>query len=226
MYQVQYGWRSKAAVLPLLRNVLRHLPPIRKDICASQERSYAWDMQELLRMNQATRQCPNCKKPVSWLKVRPPGSRRARFCCIDCGAATKRIKGRRKKDTMPAALYGYRQKVKIANDLWRHLVYKKSKDGRCARCGRKGGLQAMHIFPKGKYPHLRFDLDNGIPGCAGCHIYLTNEHEAHRDFCIGYLGERRYEDLRMRSLLKAKCDVDLVIVQLRNETGGSQNESE
>jgi hypothetical protein len=166
----------------------------------------------------ATRQCQNCDKPVDWQKVRPIGANRARFACVNCGAATRRIKGRRKKDTMPAGLYGYRQKVKVADDLWRHLIYKKAKDGECARCHKVRGLQAMHVFPRGHYKHIQFELDNGIPGCAGCHRYLTNDHEEHRDFCIGFLGEQRYEALRMRSLSRGKADIDLVILYLRAET--------
>lgn len=169
----------------------------------------------------ATRFCPNCNGPVDWMKVRPVGANRNRFSCISCGAATRKIKGRRKKDTMPAGLYGYRQKVKVANDLWRHLIYKKAKDGACARCGGKKGLQAMHIFPKGRYPHMRFDLDNGIPGCAGCHRLLTNDHEAHRDLASTYLGADRYERLRLLSISRAKADIDLTLIYLTQKTNES-----
>lgn len=168
----------------------------------------------------ATRQCSNCNKPVDWLKVRPVGANRARFSCIHCGSATKRIKGRRKKDTMPAGLYGYSQKVKIANDLWRHLIYRKAKDNMCPHCG-KQGLQAMHIFPKKRYPHIRFELDNGLPGCAGLHRQLTNDHERHRDYCIGQLGAEAYERLRLRSISRAKMDIDLTILYLRQKTNES-----
>lgn len=166
----------------------------------------------------ATRFCPNCDKPVDWIKVRPVGANRNRSACVNCGAATRRIKGRRKKDTMPAGLYSYRQKVKVANDLWRHLIYKKAKDGKCARCGHAVGLQAMHVFPKGRYPHMRFDLDNGIPGCSGCHRLLTNDHEAHKNLAISYLGEPVYERLRLLSISRAKADIDLTIIYLKRKT--------
>lgn len=122
---------------------------------------------------------------------------------------------------MPAGLYRYRQKVKIANDLWRHLIYKKAKDGACANCGQANGLQAMHLFPKKRYPHMRFELDNGAPGCAGCHRKMTNDHEYHRQFCIRYLGEDVYERLRLQSLSKGKIDVDLVILYLQRKTNES-----
>ena len=169
---------------------------------------------------QATRQCSNCKKPVNWQKVKSSGAHRSVFACVYCGGRTRRIRGRRKKDTMPAGLYNYRRKVKIANDLWRHLIYRKSPDGSCANCGTKKGLQAMHLFPKGRYPHLRFELDNGAPGCPGCHRRMTNDHELHRQFCIRYLGLEGYERLRLRSLSKAKLDMDLVILSLQREASG------
>jgi 5-methylcytosine-specific restriction endonuclease McrA len=170
---------------------------------------------------QATRRCRNCKADVNWIKVRPVGAHRARFSCVVCGGATARIHGRRKKDTMPKGLYGYRQKVKVANDLWRHLIYKRAINGACARCGTQKGLQAMHIFPKGRYPHLRFELDNGAPGCAGCHRRLTNDHELHRNFCLQYLGAEAYERLRLRSISRAKLDIDLTILYLQRKTNES-----
>jgi hypothetical protein len=69
----------------------------------------------------------------------------------------------------------------------------------------------MHLFPKGRYRHLKWDLQNGAPGCAGCHRKLTNDHEAHRDFCIRYLGADQYEQLRLRTLLRDKVDLDVVL---------------
>jgi hypothetical protein len=170
----------------------------------------------------ATRFCPNCNGERQWMRVRPPGAHRSRFACFDCGGNTRRIKGRRKKDTMPKGLYNYRMKVKVANDLWRHLIYKKAKDGACANCGTKKGLQAMHLFPKGGlYAHMRFELDNGAPGCAGCHRRMTNDHELHRQFCIRYLGEERYERLRLMSISRSKIDIDLIILYLQRLTNAS-----
>lgn len=166
----------------------------------------------------ALRFCRKCDANVMWNRVVRPGQKRSIRACADCGAMTYLIKGRRKKDTMPKGLYGYRQKVKVANDLWRHLIYRMAKDGACANCGTQKGLQAMHLFPKGRYPHLRFDLENGAPGCAGCHRRMTNDHELHRSFCIRWLGADRYEALRLRSLSRSKTDVDLAILYLQQVT--------
>lgn len=167
------------------------------------------------------RQCRKCDDRVDWRKDKPPGAHRAVFRCVQCDGPTTPIKGLRKATYMPKGLYGYRQKVKVGNDLWRHLVYRKAPEGKCAVCGSARGLQAMHLFPKGRYPHLRFDLDNGAPGCPGCHRRLTNDHEAHRDFCIRYLGKDRYEQLRLRSISRAKIDIDLTLAFLRRVTDGA-----
>lgn len=170
-------------------------------------------------MLKADRLCPKCKEPRAWTKVRKEGAKASRRLCIVCGSVTQRIKGRRMKTVLPPGLYSYRQKVKIANELWRHLIYRKTPDGRCAvNPSHKGGLQAMHIFPKGKYPHLRFDISNGAPGCSGCHIRLTNDHEAHRDFSIQFLGAAEYERLRLRSISRCKMDIDLEILNLKRLT--------
>ena len=78
----------------------------------------------------------------------------------------------------------------------------------------------MHIFPKGRYRHLKYDLENGAPGCPGCHRRLTNDHERHRNFCIQFLGAEKYEKLRLRSLSKERVDIDKVLEELERRTKG------
>ena len=45
------------------------------------------------------------------------------------------------------------------------------RDGCCVACGTLDNLQVSHIYPKGKYPMLRFDLDNVEIRCAGDHMF-------------------------------------------------------
>src|SRR5882672_5175346 len=160
------------------------------------------------------RQCRRCW-PVAWRKVRPPGSRCSRFECLSCGGPTKRIKRAPGRKPAVKGLTRYRELVEDADALWRKLIYAKTTDGRCVvNLSHQRGLQAMHLFPKGHYPHLRHDPENGAPGCPGCHIELTNDHEKHRNFCIRFLGPARYERLRLRSLSVNKVDVRLSILEL------------
>lgn len=164
------------------------------------------------------RNCPKCREEVMWEKVRPKGAHRSIFRCLQCGGSTKPLSGRRKATMRTPAQKGYRRKVKEANELWRHLIYRKTDGLECLVCGTRKGLQAMHIFPKGRYPHLRFDLENGLPGCAGCHMRMTNNHELHRDHCIRLMGAEKYEALRLRSISTEKMDIDAVIEELKRLT--------
>lgn len=55
---------------------------------------------------------------------------------------------------------------------WRNLVLER--DGRvCVRCGSSGSrynpLQADHILPKSRYPHLALVVSNGRTLCKKCH---------------------------------------------------------
>lgn len=46
----------------------------------------------------------------------------------------------------------------------------------CLWCGATKLLHAAHILPKGKYPRLRFEPENILTLCVGCHLI-----KAHKD---------------------------------------------
>lgn len=47
--------------------------------------------------------------------------------------------------------------------------------GYCEACGSIKQLEAHHIFPKSKFPHLIHDINNGKCLCRRCHINLHSE---------------------------------------------------
>lgn len=58
--------------------------------------------------------------------------------------------------------------------LWREAIFRR--DGyTCKGCGKKNGegktvyLEAHHILPRRDFPHLTFELSNGITLCKECH---------------------------------------------------------
>lgn len=52
-----------------------------------------------------------------------------------------------------------------ADVIWYNLLLKK----KCEVCS-KPAIQVHHFFPKSLYGHLRYDLENGITLCQGCHF--------------------------------------------------------
>lgn len=135
-------------------------------------------------------------------------------------APVPRKSARRKNpNRMPVALAGglaLRQaREKLADELWRRIIWSKAPDGRCARCRLPKGLQAMHIFSRRfKAGGLRWDLDNGIPGCPGCHHYLGHDYEAHRRLAIRYVGAPTYARLELMKDGRGKADMLVVLMYL------------
>lgn len=94
----------------------------------------------------------------------------------------------------------------------------------CLKCGRYGkGLQAAHIFPKGKYQRLRFDPLNLLTLCVGCHLFW-----AHKD-PIGFyewIREKwpmRIEQLKVCAAVARKLDLQELLIywteQIDKESG-------
>ncbi len=50
------------------------------------------------------------------------------------------------------------------------------RDGRCQSCGTLDNLHAHHIKHATYWPELRFELDNGIALCSGCHMTFHNDY--------------------------------------------------
>lgn len=174
--------------------------------------------------HQAPRHCNRCKTDVAWRKDRPPGARCSRRLCLACGAPTHRIKGQRKKATMPAALLTYRQQEKACDELWRHLIYHKTPGeyvrstyvGICVRCGQRAALQAAHAFKREKKP-TRHAPDGGLPLCAHCHLAIENDYQATRDLFVRFIGAERWMLLEIASKQRGRR-IDLVLVRIDLES--------
>jgi hypothetical protein len=63
----------------------------------------------------------------------------------------------------------------------------------------RGQLQCCHIFGKQAYPHLRYDLDNAITGCAKGHLYGTYRPFEWYEFLKWFLPPGVFDALRLRA---------------------------
>ena len=77
---------------------------------------------------------------------------------------------------------------KKADDLWAKVI---RKVGACEVCGKRENLNAHHIFTRHN-KSTRWDLDNGICLCSGCHVFSDkfSAHKTPTDFT--YWLEKQY----------------------------------
>ena len=85
-----------------------------------------------------------------------------------------------------------------ADKLWFQNIF--SRNGFCEVCG-EIPRQVHHFYPKGLYGHLRYDLDNGVILCMGCHFshHHRGNPEIHQTI-IDKRGKRWHNRLKKRAL--------------------------
>lgn len=76
-------------------------------------------------------------------------------------------------------------------------------DGICQRClGQfeifSKGYQCSHFWGRGN-KSVRFDFENAVGLCAGCHSHFTANPHDHKEFFFKKLGEEKYDALMRRA---------------------------
>jgi hypothetical protein len=88
-----------------------------------------------------------------------------------------------------------------ADKLWASIV--KERDGKCIYCGSTRNLNAHHIFTKARHGNLRWEPDNGVTLCAGCHTFGVHINPApYMLRIIEYVGNDTMERLRVQAQTK------------------------
>ena len=90
---------------------------------------------------------------------------------------------------------------KIADNLW-HLRCFKIYGNKCEVCGEKAN-QVHHFYFKNSCPHLRYDLDNGLPLCIKCHAKLHfKDTKLVESLIIKKRGQKWFNKLEKKSKIK------------------------
>jgi len=80
-------------------------------------------------------------------------------------------------------------------------------DYTCQRCHRKSESVACSHFFGRTGESTRYDPDNCVTLCYGCHQYFDETNrEAYRDFKLKQLGEKGFNALKLRANLYKKKD--------------------
>lgn len=81
---------------------------------------------------------------------------------------------------------------------------------KCQRCLKQfevnsQGLHCSHFWGRAREA-TRFDPDNCVAHCHGCHSFLTANPELHREWKLKQIGQREYDKLMIRAHLTQKKD--------------------
>jgi len=97
--------------------------------------------------------------------------------------------------------------------LWSQAVLKMD-SYRCQRCD-SPATQAHHIFSR-RYQAVRYEVNNGVSLCYPCHIYWAHsEHEKFRDFILGWMGEQKFNLLKLLAYEGKKPDLRMCKIRLQ-----------
>lgn len=90
------------------------------------------------------------------------------------------------------------------------------RDKVCQRCGGSGGLQCSHFYGRAK-KSVRWDEDNSVALCFGCHQYFTANPYEHTVWFENHLGVARFELLGSRSGQIGKPDKVALEIYLKEK---------
>jgi 5-methylcytosine-specific restriction endonuclease McrA len=83
------------------------------------------------------------------------------------------------------------------------------------RCGSTEQLHSSHIFPKSKYPKLRFDIDNLKLLCFSCHIEWWHQYpEEAGDWIQTAIPKDRYQRILKRAMSVDTSRMNLKLIEL------------
>lgn len=108
---------------------------------------------------------------------------------------------------------------KDCDELWTKAILTRAKY-KCERegCNRTKSIQAHHIFRRGTFWALRYEIENGIALCVGHHILFTNA--AHRDeigFTEWVRTKRDIPYLESKKHNRVKNDYQAIKLYLENQ---------
>ena len=91
--------------------------------------------------------------------------------------------------------------------------------GPCEWCRKTAWLQAAHIEPKGRFPALRFEPENAVALCVGCHLFRWHRSPREAEEWIRHHLDSRYgagtrDRLALRATTTSKPDYVALKIRL------------
>lgn len=89
-------------------------------------------------------------------------------------------------------------------DILMSSLIRERANWQCERCkreypeGHRAGLEHSHIWGRRRHS-VRWEPDNGMALCTGCHRYIGANHDEHEALALKILGEERYNEIRLKA---------------------------
>jgi hypothetical protein len=83
----------------------------------------------------------------------------------------------------------------------RFSVQIRERDSHCMRCGsqpKPGGLHCAHMFTR-RTRVTRFDPDNALALCYGCHQFVDSHAEEKQELWRSIIGDEKFDALAARA---------------------------
>jgi hypothetical protein len=114
-------------------------------------------------------------------------------------------------------------KIDLADKYFSQWI--RLRDMKCLRCGSPVKLntkglpithQASHFQGRGK-ENTRFDPNNVITLCTGCHMYFTANPAEHYQWQVERLGQQKVDEIILKSHLYIKKDRKLQAIYWKQQ---------
>ena len=96
---------------------------------------------------------------------------------------------------------------------------RKRSGGCCQKCGSPRGwkgLECCHYIGRGN-KSVRYDEDNCIALCTGCHSWYDEDPDRKKEFFISIVGEDQYRKVRMRADIGGKPDKEAIKLYFKHK---------
>jgi len=105
---------------------------------------------------------------------------------------------------------------KKLDKLWREAIYARA-NYRCERCGKTMYLNPHHCISR-RFIAIRWDIDNGICLCSGCHLLAHHNSIEFGLWIISKRGRAWFEKLSYKKDHKRRFDFKLLESELKVDT--------
>ena len=109
-------------------------------------------------------------------------------------------------------------KIKPLDKKWSDYIRAKA-GWRCERCGNTPARRGLHChhFHRRRKMSTRYDEDNCLSLCLGCHQFFGENRDIEIAFMAKKLGQKAFDDLQIRSQLHWKVDEQAVKLYLKEK---------